>query len=181
MAVRYVDARRRRPPRAELLVNVQLSNHDDTACWAILPDGLAARPGPPSARVWSIAAWPLDPSRRAFLLHATADNGWYAVFLPPGATISLERMSFEWWGDLPDSVAVDAELVRDLTVDGDDISARLGLRPDAATGAVVEASALLDPATVVAAVTGTPAEPLHVDWSSVRHLVASTGLSASEE
>ena len=111
LAVRLVDVRRLRPPRAELRLDVRVANDGDEPLWALLPDTLHAEPRAPGGRAWSIAAWRLGELRRAFLLHATGDAGWYAVFVPPHATVTLAALPFAWWGALPDAIDVPVALV----------------------------------------------------------------------
>jgi hypothetical protein len=165
LTVRYVDSRRNRPPRAELRLDVRLRNEDDAARWALLPDTLAEEPRVPGAEVWSIAAWQLGGLRRLFVLHATGDAGWYAVLVPPHATVTLAGLPFAWWGPLPEAVEVPAELVSDLAVDGEPLADRLGAVPSSDPGATVDGMRVTDPAAVLAAVRGTPAEPLRVRWT----------------
>ncbi len=165
LAVRYVDTRRQRPPRAEVRLDVRVSNERDEPVWALLPDTLAAGPRTPGTSVWSIAAWHLGELRRSFLLHATGDAGWYAVLVPPHADVTVAALPFAWWGALPEAVELQAALVTGLAVGGEPVAARLGTEPRADAGAVVDAGQLADPATVSAAIQGTPAEPLAVSWT----------------
>lgn len=165
LAVRLVDVRRQRPPRAELRLDVRVANDGDDPLWALLPDTLHAEPRAPGSQAWSIAAWRLGELRRAFLLHATGDAGWYAVFLPPHATVTLGALPFAWWGGLPDAIDVPVELVRDLAVDGEPIAAQLEIEPHGDAGAAVDAGRIADPAAVLAVIRGTPAEPLTVTWT----------------
>ena len=36
------------------------------------------------------------------VLHATGDAGWYAVLVPPHATVTVAALPFAWWGELPE-------------------------------------------------------------------------------
>jgi hypothetical protein len=171
LTVRYVDSRRHRPPRAELRLDVRVRNDDDAPRWALMPDTLAPEPRALGAEVWSIAAWQLGGLRRAFVLHATGDAGWYAVLVPAHATVTLAGLPFAWWGELPDAVDVPVELVVDLAVDGEPIAARIGAEPASDPGATVDGMRVTDPAAVLAAVRGTPAEPLNVTWTAAGRTV----------
>jgi hypothetical protein len=176
LTVRYVDSRRQRPPRAELRLDVRLRNEDDAPRWALMPDTLAEEPRAPGAEVWSIAAWQLGGLRRVFVLHATGDAGWYAVLVPPNATVTLAGLPFAWWGQLPDAVDVPVELVADLAVDGEPLAARLGAEPASDPGATVDGMRITDPAAVLASVRGTPAEPLRLSWTPAGRAVTRTRL-----
>jgi hypothetical protein len=129
LTVRYVDSRRQRPPRVELRLDVRVSNDAGEERWALMPDTLAEEPRAPGAEVWSIAAWQLGGLRRAFVLHATGDAGWYAVLVPPRATITVAGLPFAWWGPIPDAVEVPVELASELAIDGRSLSDRLGAEP----------------------------------------------------
>jgi hypothetical protein len=160
LTVRYVDARRQRPPRVELRLDVRVSNDDDAERWALMPDTLAEEPREPGPAVWSIAAWQLGGLRRAFLLHATGDAGWYAVLVPPRATVTVAGLPFAWWGPLPDAVDVPVQLAADLTIDG---------------------MRTTDPAAVLTAVTGTPAEPLQVGWTTAGGSISRARLDGADQ
>ena len=67
--VAYADAHRPRPPRADLSLNIELSNAAPQARWAILPLTLGS---PPSRRVWSLDAFRLGELRRVTVVQATA-------------------------------------------------------------------------------------------------------------
>lgn len=176
LTVRYVDSRRHRPPRAELRLDVRVRNEDGAERWALMPDTLAPEPRAPGAEVWSIAAWQLGGLRRAFVLHATGDAGWYAVLVPPGATVTLAGLPFAWWGQLPDAVDVPVELVGNLTVDGEPLPARLGVEPASDPSATVDGMRVTDPAAVLASIRGTPAEPLRMSWTPAGRKVTSARL-----
>ena len=180
LTVRYVDSRRHRPPRAELRLDVRVSNEDDAERWALMPDTLAREPRAPGAEVWSIAAWQLGGLRRAFVLHATGDAGWYAVLVPPRATITLAGLPFAWWGELPDEVEVPVELVGDLAIDGEPLSDRLGAVPASDPDATVDGMRVTDPAAVLAAIRGTPAEPLRVGWTPAGRAVTRARLDDAD-
>jgi hypothetical protein len=165
VTVRYVDSRRQRPPRVELRIDVRVRNDDDYERWALMPDTLAEEPRAPGPEAWSIAAWQLGGLRRAFVLHATGDAGWYAVLVPARASVTIAGLPFAWWGEIPHAVDVPVELVSDLQIDGEPLSARLGAEPASDPGATVDGMRITDPASVLAAVRGSPAEPLRVAWT----------------
>ena len=181
LTVRYVDSRRYRPPRAELRLDVRVSNEDDAERWALMPDTLAEQPREPGSEVWSIAAWQLGGLRRAFVLHATCDAGWYAVLVPPHATVSIAGLPFTWWGPLPDAVEVPVELAYDLAIDGAPLSDRLGAVPASDPGATVDGMRTTDPDAVLAAVQGSPMEPLHVSWTTAGSAVTRARLDDAGE
>jgi hypothetical protein len=169
LAVAFVGAQRMRPPRAELRLDVTLRNEDEHARWAVLPATLGAEP---SRRVWSLDAFRLGELRHVFVVRATADAGWYAVLLPGAAQISLAAMPFGWWGDVPDDVTLTAETVRAIQVDGIALAQRLGVDAYSEPGAEVDASPLADRSALVASASGSPAEPMQVDWTVAESLEA---------
>jgi hypothetical protein len=181
LTVRYVDARRQRPPRVELRLDVRVSNDDDAERWALMPDTLAEEPREPGPAVWSIAAWQLGGLRRAFLLHATGDAGWYAVLVPPRATVTVAGLPFAWWGPLPEAVDVPVQLAADLTIDGAPLPDRLGAVPASDPGATVDGMRTTDPAAVLTAVTGTPAEPLQVGWTTAGGSISRARLDGADQ
>ena len=167
--VAYVGAQRHRPPRAELRLDVTLRNEAEQARWAILPATLGSAP---SHRVWSLDAFRLGELRRVFVVQATADAGWYAVLLPGAAQISLAGMPFAWWGEVPDDVTLTAETVTGIQVDGTPLADRLGVEAYSEPGAEIDAAPLADRSALVASVTGSPSEPLQVEWTVAESLEA---------
>jgi hypothetical protein len=167
--VAYVGAQRQRPPRAELRLDVTLRNEAEQARWAILPATLGSAP---SHRVWSLDAFRLGELRRVFVVQATADAGWYAVLLPGAARITLAGMPFAWWGDVPDDVTLTAETVTGISVGGAPLADRLGVEAYSEPGAEIDASPLADRSALVASVTGSPVEPLEVEWTVAETLEA---------
>jgi hypothetical protein len=167
--VAYVGARRQRPPRAELRLDVTLSNEAEEARWAVLPSTLGAAP---VHRVWSLDAFRLGELRRVCVVQATADAGWYAVLLPGAARITLAGMPFAWWGEVPDDVTLTAVTVGSLLVDGVPLGERLGIEAYSEPGAAVDASPLAGRSALIATVAGSPAEPLQVDWAVAESLQA---------
>jgi hypothetical protein len=167
LAIRHVDTRRLRPPRAELRLDVHLGNDADEPAWALLPDTLGPEPRAPGRSVWSIAGWLLGELRRTYVLHATGDAGWYAIRVPARGDVTVAALPFAWWGELPEAVELEAALVTGLTVGGEPVAVGLGGEPPADTGAVVDAGRLADPAAVDAAISGSPAEPLAVTWTDL--------------
>src|SRR5205085_1447408 len=103
---------------------------------------------------------------------ATADAGWYAVLLPGAAGVTLAGMPFAWWGEVPEDVTLTAVTVARLLVDGVPLGERLGVEAYSEPGAAVDASSLADRSALIASVTGSPAEPLVVDWTVAESLQA---------
>lgn len=165
MTVDYLGMRRQRPPRAELLVTVALANRGDDSLWVLIPDTLAVPTWQPGRQVHSIAAWQLGGHATVQLLHATADAGWFGVYIPQGASIAVTNLPLAWWGEPPAAVDVIAHEVTDLRVGSDPIADRLGIPLSREVEQLGDAAVMSDPSAVKASVAGTPHEPLQMSWN----------------
>lgn len=166
LTAEYLGSRPQRPPRAELHVNVHLENTEDETRWVLVPDTLATPPHSPDTQVLSLAGWLLGEQCTIHVLHATSDAGWFAVLLPPGATVSVVDLPLSWWGEIPASVELVAHYVTDLRVNGEPITGQLGIPEIPLADRLGDAGAVADPSAVVAALEGTPHDPLPVSWKS---------------
>ena len=170
VALAFRGSRRLRPPRAELRLDVAVSNRAEQARWAIVADTLAAEPVALAAEGWSVGAYLLGEGPRAVAVHAVADGGWYAVLIPGGAEVRLEGVPFAFWGEPPGTVELELVMATGIAVDGEPLLERLGLDASTDAGAEVDAGPLAQDGAVVAALTGGPAAPLKVAWADAEIL-----------
>ncbi|WP_375426283.1 hypothetical protein [uncultured Friedmanniella sp.] len=179
MAAALVAVHRRRPPRVELAVTLELANDGPGPRWLLLPDTLATPPREPADQVVTLAGWLLGEYRTIPLLRATADHGWYAVLVPPRSGLTVVGLPLGWWGALPNAVTVTALSVTDLLVGGAPVLAALGLPGPTTADRAGNAEVLTDPGAVVGAVAGAPAEPLGVSWGRAQPLTARLALGTT--
>lgn len=179
IAAELADVRRQRPPRAELRVTLRLTSSEGQAGWVLVPDTLIEAPRSLSTGVLSLGAWLLGERATLPLLRATADVGWFAVFVPAAGTATVLDLPLAWWGQLPDAVDLPAYLVSDLRVGGVPVAEALSLAlPDAAgTDRSGDAGVLADPAAIRASVSGTPHEPLLFSWTAEDSVVTRLDLA----
>lgn len=165
LTVDYLGMRRQRPPRAELIFTVALANRGDGGCWVLIPDTLGVPSRQPGMQVHSIGAWLLGGHATVQLLHATADAGWFGLYLPPGVSIAVTNLPLAWWGEPPAAVDIAVHQVTDLRLGGGSIAERLGLPLSREVDRLGDAAVMSDPSAVKASIVGTPHEPLELSWT----------------
>ena len=168
LSIQIVGMQRRRPPKAELALDVELTNDGSEPYWALFPETLAPGARATAGAAWSISAWQLGrPGAQAFVLRASGDAGWYGVLLAASSQVTLKGMPLGWWGEVPQQVELAVDLAQGLTVDGSPLEGRLGLGAlHADRAAVVDARAIANPAAISGVISGSPAAPLTVDWTA---------------
>jgi hypothetical protein len=165
LTVDYLGMSRQRPPRADLRFTVALANRGDDAIWVLVPDTLAVPSRQPDTQVHSIGAWLLGEHATVQLLRATADAGWFGLYLPQGASIAVTNLPLAWWGEPPDAVDIIAHQVTDLRIGGEPIADRLGFGLTGRVDQTGDAAVMSDPTATRASIAGTPHEPLRLSWT----------------
>jgi hypothetical protein len=165
LTVDYLGMSRQRPPKADLRFTVALANRGDDAIWVLIPDTLAVPAPQPDTLVHSIGAWLLGEHATVPLLRATADAGWFGLYVPQGASIAVTNLPLAWWGEPPEAVDIIAHQVADLRIDGEPIGDRLGFGLTGRVDPTGDAAVMSDPSATRASINGTPHEPLRLSWT----------------
>jgi hypothetical protein len=165
LTVGYLGMSRQRPPKADLRFTVALANRGDDAIWVLIPDTLAVPAPQPDTQVYSIGAWLLGEHATLPLLRATADAGWFGLYLPQGASIAVTNLPLAWWGESPEAVDIIAHQITDLRIGGEPIADRLGFALAGRVDPTGDAAVMSDPSAISASIAGTPHEPLRLSWT----------------
>src|SRR5438552_4159250 len=116
ITAKVVDVSYMKPPLAELFLDVVLRNGEGAARWFVLPSALPRR-GEGGVNVLEAQAF--EGRGRAVVGRFLGTGGCYALLLPAGAEVRLQRLPIEYWGDPPARLRLDLRIATDLAVGGE--------------------------------------------------------------
>lgn len=119
ITAKAVDMIRRRPPLAEIVMDVQLRNDEPAARWFIIPRVLPADGAASAGGVNVLEVQAFEGQGRAVVGRFLGRAGCYALLLPAGGTVRLQRLSFEYWEEPPEKLRLDLKIAAELTVGGE--------------------------------------------------------------
>ena len=116
VTAKAVELIRRRPPLAEVVMDVTLRNQEAAPRWFILPRSLPDD-GKGGVDVLEVSA--AEGEGRAVVGRFLGGGGFYGVLLPAGAVVQLKALSFEVWEESPEVLRFTARVASELSLGGE--------------------------------------------------------------
>lgn len=107
-----------RPPRITLHFDVALYNAHVQPRWFLLPDKFMSGQ-PPDYSVFKNSIYRLGPDRGVIVGHFQGTRGFYALYVPGGGALSLDRLPVAMIGDYAAVVPLEAVIASAFTVGGE--------------------------------------------------------------
>ena len=113
-----------KPPLKHHLLDMHLSNPLDEPVWILLPERIDE---PKFGDIGGIGVVRLSDTPPAYLWELGGMDGFRAVRLPAGASVTLRELTFRaWWSDIPESATFPVRIARTLRIEGTPIEVWVG-------------------------------------------------------
>jgi hypothetical protein len=147
--VTLVERRLYQPPQHLFYVHARLWNPAGVARTYLLSDSLSAAGEPAEYDIDVAYVYELTGQGRATVVHFAGSRGFYALILQAGATLELTHLPLEFWGEVPDELAMTIAIGDELKIAGQPVEVWLDIKLQSDQQAMVVAEPLSDQLEVI--------------------------------